>query len=328
MDQQTVQTSAHEFPAVRPAARLGVLLAVLLGLGTVSFAPNVGIAEPRRVSTEAPAPDPTTAPPRSADLADLRPPRVRARAAMVYNPRTHEVLWERNGYRPRPIASITKVMTVLLFLEQDPDLTRDVVVSRRDVRRASTTYLRRGERILLRELVHLALVGSDNAAARVLARVSPWGTRGFVEQMNRLADELGLTGTTFADPSGLNKENVSTPYDVSRLITYASEHAQVAEIMQKRTHRLRTSRQNRDVRNTNRLLLGRLNVLAGKTGYIDAAGYCLATFVNIPGVPGGEPLAVVVLGVGSSAGRFRDVTRLVDWVADEGRSLLASSAAN
>ena len=326
--QKTVQTLVRGFPSVRPAARLGVLLTVLLCLGTVSFAPNVGVAEPRGASAEPRVPDPLTAPPHAADLADLRLPRVRARAAMVYNPRTHEVLWERNGYRPRPIASITKVMTVLLFLEQEPDLSRDVVVSRRDVRRASTTYLRRGERILLRELVHLALVGSDNAAARVLARVSPWGTRGFVQQMNRRAAELGLTGTTFADPSGLNKDNVSTPYDVSRLITHASEHPRMSEIMQKRTHRLHTSRQTRNVRNTNRLLLGKLEVLAGKTGYIDAAGYCLATFVKIPGVPEGEPLAVVVLGVGSSSGRFRDVTRLVDWVSDEGRSLLPSHSAN
>ena len=173
---------------------------------------------------------------------------------MLYNPATHEILWESEGHTRRPIASITKVMTVLVFLEQDPDLTRDVVISRRDVRQASTTYLRRGERIRLGDLLHLALVASDNAAARVLARISPWGTQGFVEQMNRKADELGLRSTSFADPSGLNKDNLSTPYDLSRLIAHATEQSQIATIMRKESYGLRTSRRRLTVRNTNRLL--------------------------------------------------------------------------
>ena len=295
----------------------------LLCFSTESWAPNIGLAEPAPVVVEAVGPDPINDPPYALDFSDLRTPRLRAQAAIIYNPATHEVLWESEGHTRRPIASITKVMTALVFLEQNPDLTRDVVISRRDVRRASTTYLRRGERIQLGDLLHLALVASDNAAARVLARVSPWGTEGFVEQMNRKAEEMGLRSTSFADPSGLNKNNLSTPYDLSRLISHAIEQSQIATIMRKESYRLLTSRRRLTVRNTNRLLKGRLDVMGGKTGYIDASGYCLAAVVNIPDA---GVLSVVVLGARSNSGRFSEVRRLADWVADDGRSLISSTA--
>ena len=299
--------------SARPVVLIVAISVLLLWFGTVGWAPNIGSAEPVA------SPDPAHDPPRVVDLTELPLPRVRAQAAIVYNPATHEILWESNGYQPRPIASITKVMTVLVFLEQQPDLDAKVVVSRRDVRRANTTYLRRGERITLRNLLHLALMASDNAAARVLARVSPWGTVGFVEQMNLKAEELGLRSTSFADPSGLHASNESTAYDLSRLIAHATTQNDITSIMRKRLYRMRTSRRRLTVRNTNRLLEGRLVVHAGKTGYIDASGYCLATVVKIEG---GDPVAVVVLGASSNSRRFSEVRRLADWVSKNGPSLI------
>ena len=307
---------------VRPVFQFAGIAAFLLCFSTEGWAPNVGLAEPAPVVAEPVGPDPINDPPHALDFSELRTPRIRAQAAMIYNPATHEILWESDGHARRPIASITKVMTALVFLEQDPDLSRDVVVSRRDVRRASTTYLRRGERIQLGDVLHLTLVASDNAAARVLARVSPWGTEGFVDQMNRKAEELGLRSTSFDDPSGLNKNNLSTAYDLSRLIAHAAEQPQIATIMQKQSYQMTTSRRRLTVRNTNRLLRGRLDVVGGKTGYIDASGYCLAAVVNVPDA---GPLSVVVLGARSSSGRFSEVRRLADWVSDDGRSLLSSA---
>ena len=309
--------------SVRPAFQLAGIGVFLLCFSTESWAPNIGLAEPAPVAAEPVGPDPINDPPHALDFSDLRTPRLRAQAAIIYNPSTHEVLWESDGHTQRPIASITKVMTALVFLDQSPDLTRDVVISRQDVRRASTTYLRRGERIQLRDLLHLALVASDNAAARVLARVSPWGTEGFVEQMNHKAEELGLRSTNFADPSGLNKNNLSTPYDLARLISHAIEQPPIATIMRKESYRLSTSRRRLTVRNTNRLLKGRLDVMGGKTGYIDASGYCLAAVVDIPDA---GVLSVVVLGAHSNSGRFSEVRRLADWVTDDGRSLISSTA--
>ena len=282
----------------------------LLCFGAVGWAPHVG---PVAAAPASPAgPDPTIDPPRLLNVTDLPRPRIRARAAIVYNPTTHEILWESNGFQRRPIASLTKVMTTLVFLDMEPDLDADVVVSRADVRHASTTYLRRGERLSLYNLLHLALVASDNAAARVLARVSGWGTEAFVEQMNLKARELGLRGTSFTDPSGLHSGNISTAYDISRLIAHATTRPVISTIMRKPSHQMETSRRRLTVRNTNKLLRGRLLVHGGKTGYIDASGYCLAAVVKLPD---SDPLSVVVLGAGSNSRRFSEVRQLADWVS-------------
>ena len=262
--------------------------------------------------------------PRVLSLGDLRPPRrIRSAAAMIYNPATDEVLWASNALESRPIASITKVMTALVLLEHGRDLALDVVVSGRDVRRASTTHVRRRERVTLDELLHLALVASDNAAARAIARASPWGTRGFVERMNRKAAELGLDSTRFADPSGLDERNVSSPYDVARLVAAAMEEPALARIMAMGSYRFRTGGRRIAVRNTNRLVRERADVTGGKTGYIREAGYCLAAYVESPG---GVRLAVVVLGARSNAERFAEVRRLADWVRTQGQTLLPGAA--
>ena len=310
--------------AVEPAAEAAELTSTTAPAtaptSTADASPLVAVesaptATPEAAAAAAPAP----ASPRIRDIGDLRRPRIRAAAAMLYNPRTDEVLWERRGLDQRPIASITKVMTALVLLDQEPELTRDVVVSRRDVRRASTTYLARGERVTLDALLHLALIASDNVAARILARASGWGTRRFVEQMNLKAAALGLHGTRFVEPSGLDERNVSTPYDVARLIAAAGEVPALSRIMRKWTHRLRTDRRRVNIRNTNRLLRSRHVIQGGKTGYINEAGFCLTALVELPDA---DPIVLVVLGAGSNAGRFSEARRLIEWVSTTGRSLL------
>ena len=102
-------------------------------------------------------------------------PDVRATAAIIYNPATHEVLYESNAQTPRSIASITKVMTAVAFLENEVDFTREVTIHPDDLRGASTTYLRRNDTVTIQQLLHLLLIGSDNVAARTLARASLYG---------------------------------------------------------------------------------------------------------------------------------------------------------
>lgn len=300
-------TSAAGAPVTAPAAT-----AVAAPAATAVAAPAARSDAPLLAR---PAPDS----PRILDIGDLRRPRVRVAAGILYNPRTEEILWERRGLDQRPIASITKVMTALVLLDRAPDLDGDVVVSRRDVRRASTTYLRRGERVTLDTLLHLALIASDNVAARILARASGWGTRRFVKEMNAKAAALGLEGTSFVEPSGLDERNVSTPYDVARLLAAASEVPAIARIMRKGTHRVRTDRRSVNIRNTNRLLRSRDAVRGGKTGYISEAGFCLTALFELPDA---GPVVLVVLGAGSNAGRFTEAGRLIDWMSTTGRSLL------
>jgi D-alanyl-D-alanine endopeptidase (penicillin-binding protein 7) len=142
--------------------------------------------------------------------------------------------------------------------------------------------------------------------------------------MNRKAEELGLESTRFVDPSGLDERNVSSPYDVARLIATAMAEPALARILAKPSYRFRTSRRRVAVRNTNRLVRDGAVVRGGKTGYISEAGYCLATIAESPS---GVPLAVVVLGARSNTERFAEVRRLVDWVQNQGRSLLVGARA-
>ena len=107
---------------------------------------------------------------------------------------------------------------------------------------------------------------------------------------------------------------MSSALDVSRLIVYASGNEQISNIMQKRYHRVQTNRRSVRVRNTNRLLADDLDILAGKTGFIRKAGYCLATLINLPNV---GPVAVVVLGAWSNSDRFNETHLLANWVSTQ-----------
>jgi serine-type D-Ala-D-Ala endopeptidase (penicillin-binding protein 7) len=250
-------------------------------------------------------------------------PDLRAAAAIIYNPVTNEVLWEENSQTQRSIASITKVMTATVFFEGNPDLSQPVTIVRADVFQASTTHLRLNDKLTTGDLLHLLLIASDNAAARALARVSPHGSEGFVGRMNDKAAELGLTSTHYADPSGLLSDNVSSAYDMARLITSASNDERIARIMQKSEDTIHTTRRPITFRSTNHLL-GRqdFDVMAGKTGFISKAGYCLATLLRLP--QNGQQVAVVVLGARSNAGRFMEVQNLFNWLTTKASTVLAT----
>jgi serine-type D-Ala-D-Ala endopeptidase (penicillin-binding protein 7) len=243
-------------------------------------------------------------------------PDVRAAAAIIFSPETGQVLWEENAQDKRSIASITKVMTAIVFLEDNPDLAQEITVERGDVYAASTTYLRANDRIALQDVLHLTLIASDNAAARALARVSHGGTASFVERMNEKAIELGLESTTFADPSGLNPANISSAYDLSRLITFAAQDERMSPIMRMASYTARTHRRSIVIRNTNHLVRGgEVDVLGGKTGFITKAGYCLATLLRLP--QSNHQVAVVVLGAASNNGRFWETRHLFNWLSEK-----------
>ena len=211
-------------------------------------------------------------------------PDVRAAAAIIYDPDTNQILWEENSQTQRSIASITKVMTATVFLENSPDLSQPVTIARSDVFQASTTHLHANDKVTTDDLLHLLLIASDNAAARALARVSPQGSDGFIRRMNEKASELGLETTHYADPSGLLSENVSSAYDMARLITHASQDERISSIMRTNEYTVYLGgKRPVTFRSTNHLLRGGdVDVRAGKTGFISKAGYCLATVLRLP----------------------------------------------
>lgn len=247
-------------------------------------------------------------------------PDVRAAAAIIFDPGTGQILYEENSQDKRSIASITKVMTALVYMEDNPDLSADVTIERSDVYAASTTYLKAKDHITAGELLHLLLIASDNGAARALARTSHGGTAPFVERMNEKAIEMGLQNTSFADPSGLNPDNVSSAFDLSHLITFAANDERIASVMRTPTYTVTTNRRTIPIHSTNHLLLsGDVDVMGGKTGFISKAGYCLATLIRLPQ---GNPVAVVVLGARSNNGRFWETRHLFNWLSEKAGGIL------
>ncbi len=259
------------------------------------------------------------------DMLGNQVPDVRAAAAIVFDPQTNAVLWEQNGHERRSIASITKLMTALTFVSDEPDLDQVVAVTAADMRNASTTYLRAGDKLSYRDLLHLALIPSDNAAARVLARTSEGGTVAFVAKMNEMAASLGLTNSTYADPSGLDAGNMASAYDTSHLISFVAADPVLGPIV--RTHEYVAQSKTRGpipIHSTNRLLadtpLGNgVDVVGAKTGFIAKAGYCLATLLRMPQ---GPQVAVVVLGATNSTTRFWEARHLFNWVVGRNAGLI------
>ena len=300
-------TTAKKKPAARPARR------------------RLTAAQRRAAATAQEMAD-TVVPRYKVDAGGNLVPDLRAAAAIIYDPETNQILWEENSESERSIASITKVMTAAVVFENDPDMSQVVTVARSDVARASTTFLRLNDKVTIGDLLHLTLIASDNAAARALARTSPHGPVGFIDRMNEKAAELGLTSTHYADPSGLLSENVSSAYDMARLIAFASTDERISTIMQKSNHTIQTPRRAITFRSTNHLL-GRegFDVRGGKTGFISKAGYCLATFLRLPTT--GQQVAVVVLGARSNAGRFMEVQNLFNWLSAKTPTVFATQAA-
>jgi len=147
-----------------------------------------------------------------------RPPAggVYARSAVVFDPVTNEVLFAKNAATSAPIASLTKLMTAMVFLDHKPDLEREVEVTRTELSGAGHTQLRNGELVSLGDLLHMSLMCSDNVATRVLARESGLEAAEFLGEMNRKAHELNLGDTRFVEFTGLDEHNVSTATDVAR----------------------------------------------------------------------------------------------------------------
>ena len=232
---------------------------------------------------------------------------VYARNAVVLDPSTGQVLYSKNADSVVPIASLSKLMTVMVVLEQKPDLDRWVEVTRDDWHGVGRTHLRPGERASLRDLLHMGLMCSDNCATRVLARESGIAPEEFIARMNRKCVELGLEHTRFVEVTGLDEHNVSSAGDCAHMLLAAAKQPAIQEIMQTREYAFSTSRRSINIPNTNRLLYGRYEVLGGKTGFINESGYCFATWVRTDS----RDLVAVVLGAPTAATRFADVMRLV-----------------
>jgi D-alanyl-D-alanine endopeptidase (penicillin-binding protein 7) len=232
---------------------------------------------------------------------------VYARNAIVVDPQTDSVLYQKNADKPAPVASLTKLMTALVYLESKPDLRRTAEVTLAEIRGGGHTRLRNREKVSLYDLLHMSLMCSDNVATRVLERESGLSHAAFVQRMNERARELGLSHTRFVEVTGLDERNVSTASDMAKLLRVAARNELIRGITTTQSYVFASGRRTHHVVNTNRLLRSRYEVSCGKTGFISESGYCLATWVRARG----RDLVAVVLGAPTNATRFADVVRLV-----------------
>ena len=236
-------------------------------------------------------------------------PRLHVKAAYVVDA-NNRVLFEKNPDRILPIASLTKLVTTMVFLQTSPDWDRVIEIVPEDVHNSSRTRIRAREEITVRDLFHAALMSSDNAATKALVRTCGVPTDEFVRRMNLLVDSLGVPETHFVEPTGLSEQNVSTAQGMAVILRAATESDVVSAITQKTEYSFTSNRRVHHLVNTNRLLRSQWDITGGKTGFIHEAGYCLVT--NVKG-PTGIDVTAVVLGAPSNALRFAEARRILDW---------------
>ena len=238
-------------------------------------------------------------------------PRLTSRAAVAIDRDSREILYGRNIHAPVPIASISKLMTALVFLEQNPDLQEHFTLNGTDSAGAGVRYIASGETVTLKDLLFASLIASDNNAAQSLVRASKMDYDEFIGRMNQKAQELGMLNTNFVEPTGLQYANISSAQDVALLLSSALEHELIGDIIGRKSYGfVSVSGEEHKLRSTNKLLNSYLDVIGGKTGFNDEAKFNLAAAVA------GEQdqvLLIVSLGSTSPDARFSDVKALAAW---------------
>lgn len=255
-------------------------------------------------------------------------PNVQAAQAVVLDARTGERIYDKDADRVAPIASTGKIFVAMVVRERGIDL--DALT---EITRVDHEYARGGSRTRLElqhsfrnvDLLRAMLIASDNRAPTALARAVGLSPEQLVAAMNQTALRLGLTHTRFTDPTGL-RGNVSTAKEMAVAFGAALADPVLAEILGTREVTIRSvhSRpQNIHYRNTNLALHGdRYHVLGGKTGFTNAAGYCLLIAARI----GARPVVMVFLGEQHERTRFGDFDRVARWMSDDGPRMMPASA--
>jgi D-alanyl-D-alanine endopeptidase (penicillin-binding protein 7) len=240
---------------------------------------------------------------------------LRSRVALVVDQDTDEVLFSKNSDAVLPIASITKLMTALVVTEANLPLGEPLTISAEDIDHGSTTRsrLRVGTQLTREQMLHLALMSSENRAAHALGRSYPGGEMAFVMAMNNKARELGMLDTHFVEPTGLSSDNRSSARDLATLVRAAHEHRIIRELSTSTEQSVEVGRRLVQFHNTNRLVNhSNWDIGLQKTGYISAAGRCLVMQAKLAG----RKLIMVFLDSTGKYTRIGDAERVRRWVEE------------
>ena len=239
---------------------------------------------------------------------------LKSSVALVVDQNTDEVLFSKNSSAVLPIASITKLMTALVVTEAGLALDEVLTVTPEDaaVRAGSRSQLRAGAQLTRGEMLHLALMASENRAAHLLGRTYPGGLSSFVEAMNAKAQLLGMHDTRYVEPTGLSSDNRSSAEDLARLVRAASQHPLLRELSTSPEAVVPVGRQQVQFRNTNGLVRNpEWDIGLQKTGYIAAAGRCLVMQTQLSG----RQLIMVLLDSAGKYSRIGDAERIRKWLS-------------
>lgn len=253
-------------------------------------------------------------------------PDVRSSAVLVLDESDASVVFARNEDDVTPIASITKLMTALVVLDGKQPLDERIELVKDDSRKGKGWYSRLpiGARLQRGDLLHLALMSSENRAAQALGRSYPGGLKVFVRAMNLKARALGMTHTRFVDPSGLSSENVSSARDLARLIAAAGRSARIREYSTSKELSVRVGKRMLAFRNTNSLVSNPLwDVAVQKTGYITEAGHCLVMQATVED----RRVTFVLLNSVGKNTRVADAKRIRVWMESRPAARAAKATA-
>ena len=234
---------------------------------------------------------------------------LRSASAYVQDMQTSTVVFAKNEDVVRPIASISKLMTALVVLDAKQPLDQTIQITDADIdwRKHTGSRLSIGTELTREDMLHLALMASENRAANSLGRNWPGGLPAFVEAMNAKARALGMTNTHFVEPTGLSYENVSSPHDLVLLLHAASKQPLIHQFTTSSEYTLKVKSRMMTFRNTDMLVRRPdWDILVSKTGFINEAGQCLVMMAKIDG----HDMGIVLLDSHGTLSRIGDAIRL------------------
>lgn len=238
---------------------------------------------------------------------------LKSSVALVLDQDTNEVLFAKNSEAVLPIASITKLMTALVVAEAAQPLDEMLTITREDIDggKGSRSRLALGAQLSREEMMHLALMASENRAAHTLGRHYPGGLAAFIAAMNERAASLGMADTLYVEPTGLSSRNQSSARDLATLVNAAYRHQLIRELSTSEEHQVAIGRRQIHFRNTNSLVGSPLwDIGLQKTGYISEAGRCLVMQASLAG----RKLIMVFLDSTGRKSRIGDAERVRRWI--------------
>ncbi|TDN69554.1 D-alanyl-D-alanine endopeptidase [Paraburkholderia sp. BL10I2N1] len=251
---------------------------------------------------------------------------LRSSVAYVVDQNSSEPLFDKNSRAVVPIASITKLMTAMVVLDSKEVMTEQIEVTDedRDYEKNTGSRLSVGSVLSREDMLHIALMASENRAAAALSRYFQGGRPAFIAAMNAKAKALGMNDTHFENPTGLTSQNVSSARDLVKMVNAAYQYPMIRRFSTDRSYEVNTGKRMLAYNSTNALVRNPTwDIGLQKTGFINEAGECLVMQATI----NGHPMIMVLLDSSGKYSRFADATRLRTWLDNGGDGHITSADA-